>query len=84
MDKWELERKLEKYLDSNLSFKDHCFITVLILHTEKTLSLRRDERLVAHWCASSHGEVGAVGGACCRLGELHLSGRVRDDVPTVH
>ena len=30
-----LERKLAKYFDSNLSFKDHCFITVLILHTEK-------------------------------------------------
>ena len=49
MDKWELERKLAKYFDSNISFKEHCFITVLILHTEKTLSLRRDERLVAHW-----------------------------------
>ena len=45
----ELERKLAKYFDSNQSFKDHCFIIVLLLHTGKTLSLRRDERLVAHW-----------------------------------
>ena len=37
MDKWELEGKLAKYLDSNPIFKDHCFITVLILHTEKNL-----------------------------------------------
>ena len=84
MDKWELEEKLAKYFDSKKSFKDCRFIIVLILHTGKTLFLRRDERLVAHWQASSQGEVGAVGGAGCRLGGLYLSGRVRDEWPTAH
>ena len=73
MDKWGLERKLAKYFDSNQSFKDHCFIIVLLLHTGQTVSPRRDGRLVAHWWASSQGEVGAVGWADCRLGELRQS-----------